>query len=222
MTNYARLIGISMILAFIAGVLSVSPAVDSANYLTDAAQQHAQVMLAALAQFTMAVFYIVAAVLLFTVIKSTHQIAALNFLAFKMSAATLVIFSTVLLISVYVISAEFLQAMPAEDTAFTAIGAVLKITRDQLNHVFMIWLLCIGNLFLFGVFLKTKLVPIWLSAIGIFGAILSSVASGLVLFGIYDIITPEYLAMNAPTAIADLALSVLLIVKGFNYSATPS
>lgn len=213
--QYARTTGVLIILAIVAGVLSVSPAVDSSEYLSQAAGQKNQIMFAALAQFAMSLFYIAAAILLYAFIKPINNIAALSFLTLKAIAAVLVIISTVLLISIYVVSAEFALHQPVDSAPFVAMGEMLKITRDQLNHVFMIFILCGANIALFGALLKAKLIPTSISTLGILGAALSIVASILVLFDVYDIISTAYLTMNAPTALADIALSVWLIAKGF-------
>lgn len=42
------------------------------------------------------------------------------------------------------------------------------------------------------------------------------VASFQVLFGLTDVVTPDYLAMNAPLAIHGLVLAVWLIARGFD------
>lgn len=216
--NKSRLIGILIIAAMLAGVLSVAPSIDSAAYLTEAAKHQTQVMNAALFQFVMALIYFAIAILLYPIIKPYGENLARSFFGLKIMATILVVISTVFLVSLFELSLEYLRLAPQDSLAFEAFGKVLKTTRDQVNHVFMILILCLGNIALFALLIKAKLIPTWISYLGIFGALLSSVASILVLFRVFDIITTQYLAMNAPTALADLALSIWLIAKGFNAS----
>lgn len=63
--------------------------------------------------------------------------------------------------------------------------------------------------------MKSKLIPQWLSVWGLFGNLLSVIASVLVLFQIVEIVTTEYLVLNVPTAIQELILGIWLIVKAF-------
>jgi hypothetical protein len=214
--NKSRLIGILIIAAMVAGVLSVAPSVDSAAYLVEAAKNQTQVMNAALFQFAMALIYFAIAILLYPIVKPFGENLARSFFGLKVTAMILVIISTVFLVSLFELSVEFARLSPQDPLAFEAFGKVLKTTRDQVNHVFMILVLCIGNIALFALFIKSKMIPIWICVFGIIGAVLSSVASILVLFRVFDIITTEYLLMNAPTALADLVLSLWLIFKGLD------
>src|SRR5690606_38287895 len=112
------------------------------------------------------------------------------------------------------LSEEFVQNASPSLPVFKALGSVLKTTRDMINHVFMVIMLCMGNIMLYLLFIKSRLLPRWMSIWGIAGSILSVIASVLVLFGIADIITPEYLLLNAPTGLFELVFGVWLMVKG--------
>jgi len=64
---------------------------------------------------------------------------------------------------------------------------------------------------------KSGLVPRWVSALGLFGAILYLPAEGLALFG-----NDQFMFLAAPIALQEMILAVWLIVKGFNSSAINS
>ena len=80
----------------------------------------------------------------------------------------------------------------------------------------MILVLCTGNFMFYILLIKSKLIPQWLSAWGLIGAMLSAIASVLVLLRIINIITPEYMILNVPTALQEFILAIWLIVKGFD------
>lgn len=221
-TNKERLAGCLILAGLFTGVFSVAPAIDSAKYLTEAAVNNNQVLVAAICQFLMSLAYIGIAILLYPSLRNFGGSLSVGFLSLRIIAATLVIFGTILLMSVLVLSKEY-RGNPAHSTLpLQAIGEVLKLTRDYINHVFMILVLCTGNLMFYTLLLKSKLVPVWLSVWGILGNILSALASILWLFHVVDIITPEYLILNAPTAIQELILGIWLIAKGFDKKLLPA
>ncbi len=82
----------------------------------------------------------------------------------------------------------------------------------------MVLVLCIANMLFYILMIKSKLIPLWLSIWGGLGALLSVLASLLVLFGSIDIITSGYIILNIPTALLELILGFWLIIKGFDKS----
>ena len=97
---------------------------------------------------------------------------------------------------------------------FEAMGNLLKVTRDYINHIFMVLALGAGNLLLYVLFLRTKLIPSWLSIWGILGILPAIFASVLLLFHQIEVITPQYLVLNMPTALFELVLGFWLMLKG--------
>lgn len=211
-----RLTGILLLTGMLAGIFSVAPAIDSTNYLTEAAIAPYRVIMAAIFQFIMSLAYIGIAILLYPILKRFDSGLSIGFLSFRIIAVSLSIVGTVLLLSLLALSEELVKDPAQSILTIKALGSVLKISRDYINHVFMILILCTGNFLFYILLLNAKLIPQWLSVWGILGALLSAIASVLVLFRVVDIITPEYLVLNAPTALQDLVLGVWLILKGFN------
>ncbi len=211
-----KFVGFLFIAAMAAGIFSVAPAIDSTNYLTEAAANSNQVIIGAICQFMMALIYLAIAILLYPIVKKFGKSLAIGFLSLRIMTATLVIFGTILLMSILALSQEFIKHSPQDTLSFEVLGNVLKITRDYINHVFMILVLCTGNFMLYILLIKSKLIPKWLSIWGLLGTLLSALASILILFQVVEIITPEYLILNVPTAIAELILGIWLITKGMN------
>jgi hypothetical protein len=214
--NKTKLAGLLVIIGMTAGIFSIASAVDSSNYLTEAAANATQVTIAALFQFVLCLAYLGFAILLYPIVKKYNQSLALGFLSFRIIAGVVLIIGTIILVSILVLSQEFVKTTSENQITFEAIGNVLKITRDYINHVLMVFTIGTANLMLYILFLNTRLIPKWLSVCGILGTILSIVASVLLLFGKVDVITIEYLALNAPTGLFELFLGFWLIINGFN------
>jgi hypothetical protein len=211
-----KLAGLLIIIGMITGIFSISSAVDSTDYLTEAATNADQVIISTIFQFILMLTYLGFAILLYPIIKGFNNGLAIGFLSFRILTSAVLVFGTIVLMSILALSQEFIKNPSESILIFEAFGNMLKITRDYINHVFMVLTLGIGNLMLYLLFLKARLVPKWISVWGISGTILSILASLLLLFQVVEVITPEYLILNAPTAIIDLILGFWLLIKGFN------
>lgn len=210
-----RLAGLLIIIGMVAGIFSVSPAIDSANYLTEAALNSTQVIVSALFQFILSLTYLGFAIVLYPIIKRNERLA-LGFLSFRIIAGVILIIGTIILLSILKLSQSFVHNTSENIIVFETLGSMLKITRDYTNHIFMVFTIGIGNIMLYTLFLKTRLIPKWLSFWGISGTILSIIASLLLLFKMISVITIQYLVLNVPTALFEIFLGFWLIIKGFN------
>lgn len=211
-----RLAGLIMLIGMIAGIFSVAPAIDSANYLTEASRQSNQVIVAAIFQFTLLLTYIGFAILIYPIIKKFSDSLSLGFLSFRILAVSVSVIGTILLLSLLTLSEVFVQNESSNTLDFEALGTILKSTRDAVNHIFMVLLLSVGNIMLYILFIKAKLIFRWILIWGIGGSILSGIASVFVLFGAIEIITTEYLILNVPTAAFEVFLGIWLMTKGLN------
>lgn len=213
-----RLAGALLIASMVTGVFSVAPAVDSLEYLTEATQHFHQTIWGAIFQFLMALCYLGFAALVYPTLNKLGSSISLAFLSFRITAAILVILGTVVLLSILTLSEVYSKNLTQEVMYFEVIGSILKTGRDYINHVFMILALCSSNIMMFWLFLKSNVLPRWLSLWGISGSLLAAGASVLVLFQLTDVISTEYIALNVPIALLDLTFAIWLITKGFSKS----
>ncbi|WP_372933056.1 DUF4386 domain-containing protein [Mariniphaga sediminis] len=211
-----RLAGLIMLIGMVAGIFSVAPAIDSADYLKEAFRQSNQVIVAAIFQFTLSLTYMGFAILIYPVIKKFSDSLSLGFLSFRILAVSVSIIGTILLLSLLTLSEVFVQNESPNTLDFEALGTILKSTRDTINHIFMVLLLCVGNIMLYILFIKARLMFRWILIWGIGGSILSGIASIFVLFGAIEIITTQYLILNVPTAAFEVFLGIWLMTKGLN------
>jgi len=116
------------------------------------------------------------------------------------------------------LSQEFLESTAPDILYFQFSGDVIKLGRDLANHVGVMLATGLGNLILFYMFYKTKLIPRWLSSWGLIGNTLAMQASFLILFRLIDVITPHFIVLTIPLVLQEIVLAIWLIVKGFNLS----
>jgi hypothetical protein len=208
--------GILYIIAMIAGIFSVVPAIDSSDYLIKAAENSNQVIIGAIFHFIMAIAYIGIAITLYPIIKQYNKSLALGFLSFRIVATVFIIVGVVSLLLLLDLSNNYVNAAATDLVFLQTIGELLRSARDFTNHIAMIISLNIGGIMFYILLYQSKLIPRWLSVWGMIAAALAIAASVLVMFNIVGIITPFYIALNVPMALQELILAFWLIFKGFN------
>ena len=214
----ALVAGILIITGMIAGMLSVVPAVESTNYLTEVFANQNKVLTGAIFQFTLVPIYIGFALLLFPIVRKYNESLAIGFVSFRIVAGIFQLIGVIVLPLFLLLSQEFLKSTTPDLLYFQIIGDVLKLGRDLSNHVGMMLATGLGNIILFYIFYKTKLVPQWLSSWGLIGNTLAMLASFLILFHFIDVITPHFIVLTIPLVLQELVLAIWLIFKGFNSS----
>ncbi|MEV4896357.1 DUF4386 domain-containing protein [Nonomuraea sp. NPDC055795] len=209
----AAMAGALVIVGMIAGMLSVVPVIEESNYLALIPAHENQIIVGALSQFIMIPAYVGFALYLYPTLRKVNEALSLGFLGFRLIAATFHFVGVILLPLFLVLGQEYAQGGAAH---LETLGDLLRTARDFVNHVALIISLGLGDLLLFGILHRSRLVPRWLSAWGLLGAGSAILASFLVLAGLTDVVTPVYLAINAPLALQSLVMAIWLIAKGFD------
>ncbi|MFC1785510.1 DUF4386 domain-containing protein [Candidatus Neomarinimicrobiota bacterium] len=210
--------GIFIIMGMVAGVLSVLPEVEGSNYLSEVSANQIKVLIGAFFQFTLVPIYIGFALLLYPILKKYNESLAIGFVSFRIIAGIFQLIGVILLPIFILLSQEFLKSSTTDLSYFQLFGDVLKLGRDLSNHVGMMLATGLGNLILFYIFYKTKLIPRWLSSWGFIGNTLAMLASFLILFRIIDVIAPHFIFLTIPLVLQEIVLAIWLIAKGFNSS----
>ena len=204
-------------LGLIAGVLSVVPVIDRADYLVQIIAHAGQVTRGAFFQFVMMVAYVGMAITLYPLLQKQNASLALGYVGFRLVAAALIVIGVILLLLLLAVSQEFSKAGAPVSSHFQTIGDLLRVGRDLVNHVGMILVLSMGGLLLNILLYQTNLVPRWLSGWGMAGTAVAIAASCLFMLRTIDLLTSVYL--NFPLALQEIVFAGWLIMKGFNPSA---
>jgi hypothetical protein len=208
--------GALYIIGTIAGLLSIVPAIDAADYMIQASANANQVLFGALFQFIMTIAYLGFAITLFPLLRKYKEGLALGFLCFRIIAAVLNIIGFISLLMLLSLSQEFVKIGAPSASYFITLGDLLRSGRDFVNHIAMILSISIGSLMFYFLLFQTKLVPRWLSLWGLVGTIFTISASFLVMFHVIDIITTIYIGLNFPLIILEMILAIWFIAKGFD------
>ncbi len=112
------------------------------------------------------------------------------------------------------LSQAYLATSSSDTVHFEALGEMLKLSRDLVNHLGVMLATGMGNLILYYVLYKTKFIPKWLSIWGLIANTLAMLTSFLILFDYIDVISASFAIMTIPLVFQEIVLSVVFIAKG--------
>ncbi len=205
--------GVLLIVGMVAGVFSVVPVIDGADYIVKAFTNENQVLIGAFFQLLMVVAYAGIPILMYPILSKHNKGFALGSVAFGIIAGVFIIIGVILLLLLLTLSYEFAKAGAQDVSYFHTLGGLLQTGRDLVNHVATTLAFVLAMLLFNCIFYQTKLVSRWLSMWGLIGSVLSILASLLFMIRFIGL-DATYMMLNIPIAFQQLALAVWLIVKG--------
>ncbi len=216
----SRIAGILIILGIVSGILSIVPSVESENFLNEVYPNKNQVLIGAVFQFLLVPIYIGFSLVLYPILKKFNTTLSVGFVGFRIMAGAFQLLGIILLPVFILLSQKFLNQTNADLIFYETIGEMLKLFRDLTNHLGVMLATGLGNLLLYYILFKGKLIPAWLSIWGIIGNTLIMIASFLLLFELVEVVSTEYGIMTVPLVLQEIVFAIWLIVKGLQLSET--
>ncbi|MEH7435878.1 DUF4386 domain-containing protein [Neobacillus drentensis] len=221
----AKVVGVLFILAAVTaviGLLLYDPILNGSDYLIKGSEHANQVIVGALMELILVASAVGTATTMFPILRKYNETIALWHVCFRFLEALIITIGVISVLSLLTLSREFVAAGSQDTASFQASGTVLKAIHD--------WTFMLGPLFMLGIntmmysyiFYKTKLVPRFISVLGITGATLVFICALLVMFGVIEQVSFWGGILAVPVAANEMILAVWLIVKGFNPSALAS
>lgn len=212
----ARLVGILFIIGTVSGILSLNmmSLLNAPDYLLKLSENKPSVIFSVFSILTMGVALSMMSVILYPILKKYNEALAIG----------AVVFRGVLEMASYLCIAIIWLKLLSLGQNFVLIGSPLSsefpLMGDKLQNLIVIFgnigldiVFSIGTIIINYVFLKTKLLPSWLSIWGLVGAILYLSVPILLMFGF------EFELLQVVLGLQEMVMAVWLIVKGFNKSA---
>ena len=221
----AKIVGVLFLLAAVTAVIGLNlynPILNDPDYLIKGTEHANQVILGAVMELILVVSVIGTATTMFPILRKYNETIALWHVCFRFLEAIIITVGVISVLSLLTLSREFVAAGSIDTSSFQASGTVLKAVHD--------WTFLLGPLFMLGIntmmysyiFYKSKLVPRFLSILGMTGATLVFICALLVMFGVFPQISFWGAIFAIPVAANEMILAVWLLVKGFNESALAS
>jgi len=220
----AIIVGVLFILATVTAIIGLilyDPILNGPDYLIKGSEHANQVILGALMELILVVSAVGTATTMFPLLRKYNETIALWHVCFRFLEAVIITIGVISVLSLLTLSREFVAAGAPDTASFQAAGTLLKAIHD--------WTFVLGPLFMLGIntmmysyiFYKSKLVPRFISILGMTSSILVFINALLVMFGVVEQLSVWGL-MAMPIAANEMILAVWLIVKGFNVSALTS
>ncbi|ANE45845.1 hypothetical protein SY83_05480 [Paenibacillus swuensis] len=224
--NNAKIVGALFILAAVSSIIAAfnlyRPILDDPDYLIQGAKHANQVILGALMELILVVSAVGTAATMFPLLRKYNETIALWHLCFRFLEAVIITIGVISVLSLVTLSREFVSTGASDPATFQVSGTLLIAIHD--------WTFMLGPLFMLGIntimysyiFYKSKLVPRFISILGITGAALVFIYGLLVMFGVIEQVSAWGAILALPVATTEMILAVWLIVKGFNQSVVAS
>ncbi len=213
-----RVVGALFILAILAygsGSALVVAAAGDPVVLSDVAAGEMQLSVGSLLMLVNSLVVVGIGLLVFPILKAHDRLTAYAYLVARVIEGVLLAVGVLCLLLLLPIAAEYVDAAPADQAGLTSLARVLQ---EGSHYAYQIGMLSLGlGAVLFcRVLLRAGLVPRLLALWGIAGYAVFALGSVLELLG-YGV----GVALSIPGGLFELALGVLLIVRGFP-SARPA
>jgi uncharacterized membrane protein len=210
----AIIVGVLFIIATVAPITSVvftGPIYD-ANYLTAVSANENQVLTGVLLLLTMTAAIVLIPIMMFPILRKYNEGLALGYVGARIFEGFFSAVNVLSILSLLSLSREFVKAEAPVASYFQTSGALLLAGFDW-GGILLDFPFTIGALVFNYLLYKSKLIPRWLSVLGLIGAALWLSTVPLRMFGLFPS-SLEILAL--PIAAQEMIFAAWLIAKGFN------
>jgi hypothetical protein len=189
------------------------------DYLITVSENKTQVIIGVLIAFIDGIAIVGIAVFMFPILKKHNEPIALGYVGFRITEFAIILVYLICPLLLIDLSQEYVKAGTPADSYFQTSGTLFLAVRYwalQMVYIFNF----LAGLMLSYLLYKSKLIPRFLSVLGLIGYALLLPGTLLHMFGYIDIL--GVLIIFAPGGLFELILPIWLFVKGFNSSAIDS
>lgn len=207
--------GVLVLSTYATGLLSIVPVLEEPGYLPSLADRGSELTKGALYQLLMVPAYAGFALVLHPILKRAGATLSLGFVGFRLVACGFHLLGVATLGTLLDLGQAY-DAGAADAATYEALAETVRRSRDLINHVVVIVTMGLGDLLLFALLYRARLVPAWLSLWGVAGVVLAVGASLMVVTRTVEVVGVSYLSLNAPLALHGFALAAWLIGRGLD------
>ncbi|UKS24231.1 DUF4386 domain-containing protein [Paenibacillus sp. HWE-109] len=221
----AFIVGVLFILATVTSIIGLilyDPILNGPNSLVTGSEHANQVILGALLELILACSVVGTSITLFPFLKKQNESLALGYVCFRLLEAAIIIVGVISVLSLLTLSQEFVKISTPNTASFQTSGILLKAVHDWTFMLGPNFMLAVNTMMCSYLLYKSKLVPRFISIMGLAGATLIFIATLLEMFGIILQLSTWGAILAVPVFAYEMILAVWLIVKGFNSTSHAS
>jgi len=199
--------------------LLIDSILDDPDYLITVSENRTRVIIGVLISFIDGIAIIGIAVFMFPILKKHNEPIALGYVGFRIVEFAIIIAYLIAPLLLIDLSQEYVKAGDPDASYFQTSGTLYLAVRYwtlQMIYIFNF----LAGLMLAYLLYKSKLIPRFLSVLGLIGYALLLPGTLLYIFGHIDMLGEVIVFI--PGALFELLLPIWLFVKGFNSSAIKS
>jgi hypothetical protein len=218
----ARAAGLLFIVGTVAGFISaglMAGVLGAPDYLAQMAANENMVLAGGFFMLVMGFACASITIAMYPVLRKYSESLALGAVAFRLMEGVGMIVSVIGLVSLLAVSQGYVKAGPADAAYIQALGTTIFAGYNWMVNVGFVLAWCTAALIYYYIFLRTRLVPLWLTAWGFLGIALSLTFCMLAMFNLVGADSPLQFLLSVPIMIQEMVLAVWLIVKGFDPAA---
>jgi Domain of unknown function (DUF4386) len=218
-------VGVLYILAAVTAIIGFvlyQPILNDPEYIIKGSANVTQVIWGAINELILAFSIIGISVLMFPIVNKENESLAIGYVCFRLLEAILIIIGIIGLLSIVTLSQEFVTAVAPNAPSYLIAGKSLVILH---NWTFLLGpnLALAPSTLMMSYFLyDSKLVPRFISVLGLVGGTLILAYALLVIFGVFLQDSAWGAILGIPVFAYEMSLAVWLIIKGFNSSVVYS
>ena len=210
----AIIVGILFIIATIAPLVSVLfiGSIYETDYLSTVSANGNQVLIGSLLWLVMTTAIVSIPILMYPLLKKYNESLALGYVGARIFEGFFSAFNIISLLSLLSLSREFVNATAPVTAYFQTSGALILSSIDW-SSLLLDFPFTLSALVLNYILYKAKIIPRWLSILGLIGG---SVWLATIPFRLFGIFPPELEFLAFVIFVQEMIFAIWLIVKGFN------
>ena len=213
----AIIVGVLFIIATAAPMISIvfiGP-VYEADYLAAVSANENQVLIGVLLLLAMTAAIVSIPIMIFPILKKHNEQLALGYVGARIFEGFFSAFNIINILSLLSLSREFVNAGAPVGSHFQTSGALI-LAQFEWGGILLDFPFTLSVLVLNYLLYKSKLIPRWLSVLGLIGGTLWLATTP---FRMFDLFPPSLEILAIIIAAQEMIFAVWLIAKGFNSSA---
>lgn len=217
------IVGVLFLTATFANMLGdglMEPILNAPDYLTKVSANKTQVIIGVLLQLITGAAVVGIGVLMFPILRKHNEPMALGYAAIRIIEGAIFVVMVMSPLLLITLSQQFVKAGAPDASYFQTLGSVALGWRYWTYQ--MVLMTYVGGLMLSYLFYQSKLIPRFISVLGLIAHPLVVLGGMLGMLGYIDTTRGAGLIMMFPGAAFEILLPIWLFVKGFSSSQIAS